>query len=178
MKVRVDQITDEVKHCAFVEPIEGINQRLTHGEVRDFHLIAPLSVDATYYRAGDDLYFAGRIVGRFEGICARCLETFALAMDEDAQFVLVPAPTGSEDRELSADDLALSFYQGDEVDLSPLFAEQAILSLPTRALCGEECRGLCPACGANRNHETCTCPGPEPDPRLAVLRNLRVERSS
>jgi uncharacterized protein len=99
-------------------------------------------------------------------------------LDEKAQFVLVPAPTGAADRELSADDLALSFYEGEEIDLSPLFTEQAILTLPTRALCGEECRGLCPECGANRNHETCTCGEPEPDQRFAVLRNLRVERSS
>jgi uncharacterized protein len=178
MKLRVDQITEEVKHTAFSEPAEEMNRRLAHGEVRDFRLLAPLSVETSYYRAGDDLYFSGHIVGSFEGTCARCLEPYAVAMDQGAQFVLVPTPTGSEEGELSDDDLALSFYGGDEVDLSPLFTEQAILSLPTRALCAEECRGLCPECGANRNHETCACGEPEPDPRLAVLRNLRVERSS
>src|SRR5262245_37176582 len=139
MKVRVDQITDEVKHTTFAEPAEEINRRLTRGEVCDFRLLAPLSVDTSYYRAGDDLFFSGRIGGSFEGICARCLEPFSLAMDEKAQFVLVPAPTAATDRELSADDLALSFYDGEEIDLSPLFTEQAILALPTRALCGEEC---------------------------------------
>lgn len=178
MKVRVDQITEEVKHAAFSEPAEEMNRRLAHGEVRDFRLLAPLAVETDYYRAGDDLYFSGHILGDFEGICARCLEPYAVAMNEDAQFVLVPAPTGAGEGELSDDDLALSFYSGDDIDLSPLFTEQAILSLPTRALCGEECRGLCPECGANRNQETCACAEPEPDPRLAVLRNLRVERSS
>jgi uncharacterized protein len=178
MKVRVDQITDEVKHAAFSEPAEGINSRLAHGDVLDFRLLAPLSVDTTYYRAGDDLFFSGRIKGSFEGTCARCLEPFSVDMDQPAQFVLTPAPTGAPDGELSADDLALSFYTGEEIDLSPLFTEQAILSLPTRALCREDCRGLCPECGVNRNHETCVCAEPEPDPRFAVLRNLRVERSS
>jgi uncharacterized protein len=178
MKLRIDQITDEVKHRSFTEPTEEINRRLAHGEVRDFRLLEPLAVDTDYYRAGDDLYFSGHIHGSFEGVCARCLDPFALGMDEDAQFVLVPAPAGPEDRELSADDLSLSFYSGDEIDLAPLFTEQAILALPTRALCREDCRGLCPACGANRNHETCACVEREPDPRLAVLRKLRVERTS
>ena len=90
----------------------------------------------------------------------------------------MPTPREGPERQLSEDDLALSFYSGEEIDLAPLFTEQVILTLPTRALCREDCKGLCPRCGVNRNHETCECVEREPDPRLAVLRNLRVERSS
>jgi uncharacterized protein len=178
VRVRVDQITDEESHCSFEQPLEEINERLLHGEVRDFRLTSPLGVDASYYRAGDDLFFSGRIHADLEGTCARCLEPFDLTVDETAQFVLVPTPTEGPERQLSEDDLALSFYSGDEIDLAPLFTEQVILTLPTRALCREDCHGLCPRCGVNRNHETCGCVEREPDPRLAVLRNLRVERSS
>jgi uncharacterized protein len=178
VRVRVDQITDEESHCSFQQPLEEINGRLVHGEVRDFRLTSPLAVDTTYYRAGDDLFFAGRIHADLEGTCARCLEPFDLTVDEPAQFVLVPTPKEGPERQLSEDDLALSFYSGEEIDLGPLFTEQVILTLPTRALCREDCRGLCPRCGVNRNNETCECVEREPDPRLAVLRNLRVERSS
>jgi uncharacterized protein len=178
VRVRVDQITDEESHCSFRQPLEEINGRLLHGEVRDFRLTSPLAVDATYYRAGDDLFFAGRIRADLEGTCARCLEPFDLTVDESAQFVLVPTPKEGPERQLSEDDLALSFYSGEEIDLAPLFTEQVILTLPTRALCREDCRGLCPQCGVDRNNEKCGCVEREPDPRLAVLRNLRVERSS
>jgi uncharacterized protein len=178
MRVRVDQIKDEESHCSFQQPLEGINERLLHGEVRDFRLTSPLGVDATYYRAGDDLFFAGRIHADLEGTCARCLEPFAFRVDESAQFVLVPTPKEGPERQLSEDDLSLSFYSGEEIDLAPLFTEQVILTLPTRALCSEDCRGLCPHCGVDLNNETCECVEREPDPRLAVLRNLRVERSS
>jgi uncharacterized protein len=178
VRVRVDQITDEESHCSFQQPLEEINGRLLHGEVRDFRLTSPLAVDTTYYRAGDDLFFAGRIHADLEGTCARCLEPFDLTVDEPTQFVLVPTPKEGPERQLSEDDLALSFYSGEEIDLGPLFTEQVILTLPTRALCREDCRGLCPQCGVDRNNETCGCVEREPDPRLAVLRNLRVERSS
>jgi uncharacterized protein len=69
--------------------------------------------------------------------------------------------------------LALSYYEGEEIDLTPLVHEQIILALPTRPLCGEACRGLCPRCGANLNAAPCGCPtAPPADPRLAVLHSL------
>lgn len=178
MKLRVDRITEEVGHCAFADPPQEVNARLSHGEVRDFRLLGPLSIETDYYRAGEDLYFSGRVHGELEGTCARCLEPFALTLDQAVQLVLVPEPAAPAERELAAEDVALSFYSGEEVDLAPLFAEQVILALPTRALCREDCRGLCSGCGVNLNRETCGCGAPAPDPRLAVLRQLRVERSS
>ena len=178
MKLRVDRITEDVAHCAFEEPPQDINARLAQGDVHEFRLLGPLSVSTDYYRAGVDLFFAGRIRGEVEGTCARCLEPFGMTLDQAAQFVLVPQRAELAEHELAADDLALSYYAGEEVELAPLFVEQAILALPTRALCREDCRGLCPGCGVNRNRETCGCGAPAPDPRLAALRQLRVERSS
>ena len=64
--------------------------------------------------------------------------------------------------------------EGDAVDLSPLIREQIILALPTRPLCQEGCKGLCPQCGADRNAAPCGCPTMSGDPRLAVLRDLKV----
>ena len=75
---------------------------------------------------------------------------------------------------LTADDLALSYYRGEEIDLSPLVREQTILALPTRPLCDPECRGLCPRCGASRNEEDCGCVVDAGDPRLAVFRSLKM----
>ena len=71
VRVRVDQITEEESHCSFEHPLEDINERLLHGEVRDFRLTSPLAVDAEYYRAGDDLFFSGHVRAALEGTCAR-----------------------------------------------------------------------------------------------------------
>ena len=83
-----------------------------------------------------------------------------------------PPAAAHEPGRLSADDLALSYYEGDEIDLTPLVHEQTILALPTRPLCRETCRGLCPRCGANLNSGACGCPAAPPDARLAVLHTL------
>jgi hypothetical protein len=54
-------------------------------------------------------------------------------------------------------------------DLSEIAAEQIYLGLPLKPVCKNDCRGLCPVCGVNRNLEECACVGEEIDPRLAPL---------
>jgi uncharacterized protein len=51
-----------------------------------------------------------------------------------------------------------------------------LLALTERPLCRDECRGLCPRCGTNLNERDCGCTTEANDPRLAVLRNLKVAR--
>jgi uncharacterized protein len=178
MKLKVDRITPEPRECRFDEPEEVVNQRLASAEVCDFRLTSPIVVDLSSYRAGDDLCFRGSLATAAEATCARCAEPFSLTVRAPFEFVLAPAVKDAGTEELSTEDLALSFYSGDEVDLGPLVADQAILALPTRPLCAESCRGLCPECGANRNLGDCGCRPEAGDPRLAALRTLGSRRAS
>jgi DUF177 domain-containing protein len=61
--------------------------------------------------------------------------------------------------------------------LTPLVREQVLLALTDRPLCREDCRGLCPQCGANLNEKVCGCAVEKLDPRLSVLRALKGGRS-
>ncbi len=177
MKLNVHEIEDAAKGLAYEEPTEELTALLRHGEVCDFEFPATAAVRMEYYRSGQELFFQGHICGQLVGHCARCLESYPFQLDTDFSLVLVPrAEAGETDREPLADEVDLSTYEGDEVDLSPLVREQIILALPTRPLCKESCQGLCPNCGTNRNLERCQCADSTGDPRLAALRNLRVGR--
>ena len=172
MKIAIDDIKASPKELSYTEEVEELNARLRRG-VRDYRLPARLGVDVEYYRAGLDLFFAGSLHGEVVGSCARCLEEYSFGLEHSFTFVLTPrAAAGKEPAALAADDLALSYYQEDEVDLTPLVHEQTILSLPTRPLCREGCQGLCPRCGANLNAGPCGCAATPADLRLAVLRTL------
>jgi len=173
MKIKVDQIKAEATPLSYVEAVDGLNARLTVG-APDFRVAEGIAVDLTHYRAGLDLFFTGTLRGAVIGTCARCAEDYTFHLDTPFTFVLAPRATDAEggDPELAADDLAFSFFEGEEIDLSPLVHEQTILALPTRPLCREDCRGLCPRCGANLNSGPCGCPADTPDPRLSVLRTL------
>lgn len=172
MKIPVDEIREVPQTVAYVEPAEGLNRELARG-AGDFEVLDGIAVEVTHHRAGLDVFIVGTVHGEIRGVCARCLDEFRFPLDAGLALVLVPASTmetpGGVVRE---EEIGLASYDGDEIDLAPLVEEQALLALPTRPLCDEDCRGLCPRCGANLNAGSCACPAPAADGRLGVLHTM------
>ena len=75
-----------------------------------------------------------------------------------------------EELELHADDLETDVYDNGVVDLTALLETETTLLLPMKPLCREDCRGLCPICGGNRNVTDCHCEVSVADPRWAPLK--------
>lgn len=175
MKLNVHEIEETAKSLAYAEPTEALNGVLVHGGVCDFEFHSPATVELEYYRAGQELFFQGHLNGHVIGHCARCIEEYSFDLDTDFAFVLVPRPDAiSGAAELTEDEVDIGYYDADLVDLTPVVREQIILALPTRPLCSEQCKGLCPQCGGNLNTNPCSCTVTAGDPRLAVLRQIKV----
>jgi uncharacterized protein len=66
-------------------------------------------------------------------------------------------------------------YDGEQLQMADMLREHVILSSPLQPLCREDCLGLCPVCGQNRNEQRCGCPEPEESSPFAVLRQLRPD---
>ena len=117
----------------------------------------------------------GKLEGRIQGECGRCLTTFELPADQpfDLYFYPMEMIAVSEETAVSGDDLDYGFYEDGGVLLSEVVAEQLQLWLPMRPLCSDECRGICPQCGVNRNEEECSCADRRVDPRWEALRKLK-----
>ncbi len=178
MKIRLKDILAVATEAQCSEPVEDLNATLYAGDSRDYEFTSALAVEVRFYRAEMDLFFDGSFRGAATATCARCLDTFPLTISKDFSVVLTPETPLSREIELGAGDLAQSFYSGDEIDLTRLVYEQVLLALPTRPLCDENCRGLCPRCGINRNTGQCSCTVETGDPRLAVLRTLKIDRGA
>ncbi len=176
MKIQVHDIEEAEKHLVFDELTASLGGELKHGDVADFEFPEKTPVSVHFHRAGLDLFFSGHIASRPRGQCARCLEQYEFPLDTDFSVVLAPRNEAEREGVEDHDDVNLGFYEGEEVDLSPLVREQIILALPTRPLCRDDCRGLCSQCGANRNEVDCGCREDVGDPRLAVFRDLKVSR--
>lgn len=107
--------------------------------------------------------------------CSRCLEVARLPVNALFKYVLTPVQAEQpEEKELSAEDLDVVYYQDDLIDLDPLIAEQIMLQIPMKVTCREDCTGLCPRCGINLNTGSCQCHEKRIDSRLAVLKKLKV----
>lgn len=175
MKLYLPDIDETTQRLSFEEPTQAVNARLAHGGVCDYELPGNARVDVQYYRSGMEIFLWGTVSGPAIGHCARCLESYAFDLRKEFSLVLVPEETLPPRLELALDDLDLVYYRGEEIDVSPLVDEQIILALPTKPLCTEECRGLCPGCGVNLNSETCSCRSGTGDPRWAALRQLKLD---
>ena len=178
MKIPVDDIPQSPKEISFSERIEELNQLYSTGSAVEFRFPSQLAVSLVYYRSGQELFFHGGLKGEITARCGRCLEDYVLPLDRQFDVVLTPAPAkiarGAE--EVRSDELGLSYYSTEEIDLAPLIGEQVMLALPTRPLCDDGCRGLCASCGANLNRESCDCSEARGDPRMAIFRTLKVGR--
>ncbi len=142
----------------------------------------------------DDVAFrlGGSLAATVELECVRCLAPFRLELDEPLDLLFLPfsanvgpgkagkpgkpgrpgKPAEKEERELKDEDLAVSFYQDEKIDMGLLIREQIYLALPMKPICRDDCQGLCPECGTNRNSSSCNCAREAVDPRLASLKTL------
>ena len=140
----------------------------------DFRVVAPVALTFDIFKDKQAFRLAGRLQTTLELKCSRCLEPFAVPVDQEFDLRYQPhtANAGEGEREIEEDDLTTAFYEKDQIDLGHLMHEQFVLALPMKPLCREACKGLCVHCGANFNTETCNCAPQWTDPRLAALKGL------
>ena len=179
MKLRIDDITAESRSLSYAEPEQEINRALSTGPIHEYRLQGPVGVEVSHYRAGTELFLEGSVEATANADCARCAEEFSTSSRRHFRYVLAPKSVAADDgSDPRAEDLEFALYDGDYVDLAPLVREQVLLALAERPLCTEDCKGLCPSCGANLNQGACGCHNQQRDPRLAVLRSLKIGRAS
>jgi len=135
------------------------------------------------YADGTHAFAAGTFKGHLTVACSRCVGPVKLNLDETLRVTFMPPgeipeadateAASEEGPEVSEGDLDVFPFDGEKIDLEPLFREQFVLAVPFAPLCREDCKGLCPQCGIDRNTGTCNCEKPI-DPRLAALKGLKL----
>lgn len=117
---------------------------------------------------------AGQISTRAQIECDRCLKFVEFPVDSNftVEYVTPQTYEAMPAAELSETDLTVSVFDGEVIEVDELIGEQLLLSLPSRVLCQETCKGLCPVCGNDRNLVDCACESTEVDPRWGALREL------
>jgi DUF177 domain-containing protein len=122
-----------------------------------------------------DIRLNGELATRLELLCARCLEP--VVQDVMRKFDLLYRPlgtdAGNEELSVTVAEAEVGYYQGDGLLLEDAIREQVLLAVPLKVVCREDCKGLCPTCGKNRNTEPCSCAPPLGDPRWSALKDLR-----
>lgn len=169
MKIVVAQISeDEGLNVHHLYP-EG-DPGLAGGEG---HLIGQCELNLRAARADEKVQLIGSVGVVVEFECDRCLTTLSIPVEASFDLLYVPPLGTGEEHELGENDLSLGFYQDGIIDVDDLTREQIELALPMARLCSDECRGLCPNCGANLNLGECACSEEQVDGRWAALKELK-----
>ena len=133
--------------------------------VLDDRVTGPVVVELTAVSSIDGIVVAGSISAPWSAPCRRCLAdvtgTARIAVDEVYQDDV-------------GDDDAFPI-EGDQIDLAPAVREYVLLELPEGPLCGDDCAGICPVCGIDRNRSTCQCDTSVRDDRWAALDDLKLD---
>lgn len=139
----------------------------------DLRPVSAVTVSGRLSTAGGDrYYFSGHIAGEIATECRRCLTPLTVPVTESVHLLFVE----SDDEEANDPDVYLIDANAQDLDMRPAVREQWVLAAPAFTLCRDDCAGLCPTCGADRNTGDCHC-APSPDSRWDALRTVRSDAS-
>lgn len=124
-----------------------------------------------------EIRLQGNLQVTVDAACDRCLEPVSLAIRSPFDLVYMPASVAAEGGEDEIDEAAVEvgYYEGSGLQLNDVLREVVLLALPMQLVCGEDCKGICPVCGQNRNQRECSCQAAAADDRWTKLRELRAE---
>lgn len=116
----------------------------------------------------------GQVKVPIQAECDRCLEAAEFPIDSSFELYYRPVAEGyGEEKALDPGEAEMGFYEGDGLELNDVLREFVLLALPMQKLCRENCKGICPVCGQNRNQKECQCQTAATDDRWAALKELR-----
>jgi uncharacterized protein len=156
----------EFAHVYQPEDLNPVDERV--------QITEPAQVNGKVRLAGNEVFVNGHVETRAQVECDRCLKPVDLPVNADFTLEYIPGAEyeSSAAAELTEAELSVSVFDGEAIDVDEIVKEQILLAVPTRMLCREDCKGICPECGTDLNSGECACKKDDIDPRWAALKNL------
>lgn len=151
--------------------IEGESLQIDYSiDLLDYELfstnpfIEPIIVKGRLFNRAGVLSLHYKMEFNFKTHCDRCNSIFERKFSYSFEHIIVPFDENQTDEYI--------YVVDNKIDVKELALSDLLVSLPSKILCGNDCKGLCFTCGVNLNDETCKCTKKEIDPRLMVLGQL------
>ena len=136
-------------------------------------------VNAVVTSMGSRYLLEADVECEFHGKCGRCLEDCVSEVSIYIEVIFQRGENVNVDHQDQGESDFVLLSSEDEYcyDIFPRVKESVMLGIPMRILCSEDCKGLCPVCGANLNVEECGCEREKIDTRWAPLKGLLNDKS-
>ena len=182
MEILIEQIKEDGLVFEFdksVETFPVLAEMVANGECE---FAVPIRTALRALRIGDMVEIDGDIETSVYLPCNRCLQPFETPLKSHFEFTYMRRVADTiensepQEIELSTEDMAIVYFQGEKINLKDTIQEQVVMAFPLRALCKQDCKGLCPKCGADLNEDPCDCDRRSSLGKFAVLENLKLEK--
>jgi len=181
VKIIIDRIPEEGLDLEFDEKPASfpvLNEIEASGECV---FPEPIHNELTVSRVRDMVSVKGTVETRIQIPCARCLEASEIPLKKRLNVCFtrnmpeMEGPTTKDGVEIRDEVIGLVPFEGEEIELDEVIQEQVVISLPPRPLCRDECKGLCPRCGADLNRDPCDCDTTRYNEQFAALKDLKLK---
>ena len=178
--LHVEQITDNEFSHAFEENPQEFPIIAEMVRNRECEFLLPINIRLRAFRIRELFEVQGAFRTSVRLKCSRCLKTFETPLVSDFELTYMKEVPGlmdiydEEEIELKVEELGLMYFKGEEINLQQGIQEQIIMAFPLQPLCEENCKGLCPECGADLNQGDCGCRHEVATNKFAALKNLKL----
>lgn len=132
----------------------------------DYHFTKPVKVIGSVSNNGKSLMLKARVEAEVSAHCARCTKPLTVCESFELDEVLI------QDNGEEINDLDVVAFEGHTFELDELVMNGFFMNVSGKYLCKEDCKGLCPECGADLNEGECGCAQTSVDPRWAGLLDI------
>ena len=168
MKFLFEEITGKPRHYIVREtswfPVKNEQTLLT--------AVADISV---FRRGRENVVLQGTLEGQLLVVCDRCGKQIKEPFSGEFEYLITTRKAQileQNESECSDEDAVTLYLEGPEIDVDEILQEQAYLTVPLKALCSENCKGICAGCGVVLNSEACRCPSDGVHATFALLKKL------
>lgn len=147
----------------------------------ELELISPLTFVGEIEHTAPYFRLNGEVSAEIKLMCSRCLAEFSMQLAVPIAEVYTNKQEALPDVDEDSEDFGfdeIGFFEGDEIEIAPALLKALFLELPMRPLCREDCRGICPECGADLNKGDCGCKVDNIDFRLEKLKTLFAQMNN
>jgi DUF177 domain-containing protein len=170
MQVWLDQVRDEPFNWDETQSVAA--ETLDRPELLD---LGPVAWRGQVVFADPGFFLRARLSYEQTLSCNRCLKPIVERAESDVELMILVErhPEEGGEHGLHEQDLGILYLEDERLDTNPILIEQLQLNVPMKPLCRDDCQGLCPTCGADRNAGACSCGESHADPRWASLAALK-----
>ncbi len=173
----------EIRKVRFDETVPPGKIDYSRADVRQISPLVAVGSAVMVENAEGEVHITGKFKVDLEADCDRCLGRASFPIESAFDLFYMPAPSAKpehhhrspreEEIELDEGESEVGFYEGSGLELNDVLLEQILLALPMQRICKEDCLGICPVCGRNRNETSCSCREKPADDRWKALRDLK-----